>query len=268
MATVRKRGNSYQIRVSCGYDLNGNQVEQSMTWKPDKNMTEKQIEKELNRQIVKFEEACANGQIVTTKKFSEFAETWFNDYAKLNLRKTTYARVEYLRERTDNAIGHLRMDKITSRDIQKFINSLASEGVNERTGGGLSHKTIKHYLSYISTIFDFAIKMQMLQNNPCRNVTVPKGEPKEREFYTIEEVERLSELLQDAPMKYRVFFNLAIYSGFRRSELLGLEWKDIDFDEGLVHIRRTSNYVAGEGMYTDTTKTKVPACDKASACNA
>ena len=57
-------------------------------------------------------------------------------------------------------------------------------------------------------------------------------------------------------MKYRVFFNLAIYSGFRRSELLGLEWKDIDFDEGLVHIRRTSNYVAGEGMYTDTTKTK------------
>ncbi len=256
MATVRKRGNSYQIRVSCGYDLNGNQVEQYMTWKPDKNMTEKQIEKELNRQVVKFEEECEHGQIVTTKKFSEFAETWFNDYAKLNLRKTTYARVEYLRERTDNAIGHLRMDKITSRDIQKFINSLAADGVNERTGGGLSHKTIKHYLSYISTIFDFAIKMQMLQNNPCRNVTVPKGEPKEREFYTIEEVERLSELLQDAPMKYRVFFNLAIYSGFRRSELLGLEWKDIDFDEGLVHIRRTSNYVAGEGMYTDTTKTK------------
>ncbi len=87
-------------------------------------------------------------------------------------------------------------------------------------------------------------------------MVIQKGEPKEREFYTIEEVERLSELLQDAPMKYRVFFNLAIYSGFRRSEPLGLEWKDIDFDEGLVHIRRTSNYVAGEGMYTDTTKTK------------
>ena len=47
-----------------------------------------------------------------------------------------------------------------------------------------------------------------------------------------------------------------------------LQWKDIDFDEGLVHIRRTSNYVAGEGMYTDTTKTKKSQCgDKVSACN-
>ena len=45
MATIRKRGKSYQIRVSCGYDVNGNQVERSMTWKPDPKMTEKQIEK-------------------------------------------------------------------------------------------------------------------------------------------------------------------------------------------------------------------------------
>lgn len=58
MATIRKRGNSYQIRVSCGYDIKGNQVEQSMTWKPEPGMTEKQIEKELNRQAVLFEEAC------------------------------------------------------------------------------------------------------------------------------------------------------------------------------------------------------------------
>ena len=49
MATIRKRGNSYQIRVSCGYDTSGNQVVQTMTWKPEPKMTAKQIEKELNR---------------------------------------------------------------------------------------------------------------------------------------------------------------------------------------------------------------------------
>ena len=42
MATIRKRGNSYQIRVSCGYNTNGNQVERSMTWKPDAKMTPRQ----------------------------------------------------------------------------------------------------------------------------------------------------------------------------------------------------------------------------------
>ena len=51
MATTRKRGNSYQIRVSCGYDTQGNQVIQTMTWKPEEGMTPKQIEKELQRQV-------------------------------------------------------------------------------------------------------------------------------------------------------------------------------------------------------------------------
>jgi hypothetical protein len=58
MANVTKRGNSYRIRVSCGYDVKGKQVFQAKTWKPPENMTERQIKKELDRQIVLFEEEC------------------------------------------------------------------------------------------------------------------------------------------------------------------------------------------------------------------
>ena len=61
MATIRQRGDSYQIRVSCGYDTNGKQVIRTKSWKPTANMTAKQIEKELNRQAVMFEDACMNG---------------------------------------------------------------------------------------------------------------------------------------------------------------------------------------------------------------
>ena len=50
MATIRKRGDSYSIRVSCGYDTNGKHKEQAMTWKPEPGMTKRQIEKELQRQ--------------------------------------------------------------------------------------------------------------------------------------------------------------------------------------------------------------------------
>ena len=74
MATIRKRGNTYQIRVSCGYDVNGDQVVQTMTWKPDEGMSKKQIEKELNRQAVMFEEDVMGGQVTMTKKFQTFAE--------------------------------------------------------------------------------------------------------------------------------------------------------------------------------------------------
>ena len=56
--------------------------------------------------------------------------------------------------------------------------------------------------------------------------------------------------------KYRSFFYLIAYSGFRRSEMLGLEWKDIDFENNIISIKRTSNYTSERGIYTDTTKTK------------
>ena len=49
MANITKRGNSYSIRVSCGYDSKGRQIMQSMTWKPDPKMTPRQIEKELKK---------------------------------------------------------------------------------------------------------------------------------------------------------------------------------------------------------------------------
>ena len=256
MATIQKRNNSYSIRVSCGYDTRGKQIIRSMTWKPEDGMTSKQIEKELKRQTVLFEESCMKGFQTKAIKFKTFAEEWFNEYAKINLRNTTYERLLQLRGRIYPAIGHLRMDKITPRHIQAFVNSLSQEDANERTGKPLAPKTIRHNLSFISNIFTYAAKMGVVSDNPCSKVTIPKNEVKEKQIYTPEEVEKFLNLLNDEPLKYRTFFYLMIYSGFRRGEMLGLEWKDVDFENNVISVRRTSNYTAKKGVYTDTTKTK------------
>ena len=256
MATIRKRGNSYQIRVSCGYDTNGNHKEQAMTWKPEKGMTERQIQKELNRVAVNFEEACSHGYKATAVKFQDFAEEWFNEYARFSLRSTTFERMKQLTKRVYPAIGHLRMDKITARQLQGFINSLAKEGANEKTGKPLAPKTIRHHLSFISDIFSYAAKMDVVSDNPCSKVTIPKGEVKEKQIYSQEEIALLLSKINDEPTKYRAFFFLVAYSGFRRSEMLGLEWKDVDFENNVISINRTSNYTSERGIYTDTTKTK------------
>lgn len=256
MATIQKRKSSYLIRVSCGYDTRGKQIIQSMTWKPDEGMTPKQIEKELKRQSVLFEEACMKGFQSKAVKFETFCEEWFEDYAKTNLRNTTYERLLQLRGRIYPVIGHIRMDKITPRQIQTFVNSLSKEGANERTGKPLAPKTIRHNLSLISDVFSYAVKMGVVAENPCSKVTIPKGEVKEKQIYTPAEVERFLTLLNDEPLKYRTFFYLMIYSGFRRGEILGLEWKDVDFENNIISVRRTSNYTAKKGVYTDTTKTK------------
>lgn len=257
MAFIRKRGDAYQIRVSCGYDIKGKQIYQSMTWRPDEGMTPKQIERELNRQAVFFEENClSKGQITANVKFEEFAKEWFEEYAKLNLRSTTYARVSQLTQRVYPAIGHMRLDRITGRHIQHFVNDMSLNGKSMKTGEPLSRKTVIHHLSFISDVFNYAVKMGMIADNPCRCVSVPKGEKKEKDIYTIEEIEQIFNLLENEPLKYRVFFTLAIYSGFRRGEMLGLEWKDIDWTNGVITVKRTSNYTKERGIYTDTTKTK------------
>ena len=256
MANIQKRGDSYYIRVSCGYDCKGKQVFQSKTWKPDPNMTAKQIEKEVNKQAVTFEELCLKGCQSQAIKFEQFAEQWFEEYAKPNLRNTTYERMLQLRKRVYSAIGHLRMDKITPRQIQAFINSLSKEGANERTGKPLAPKTIRHNLSLVSDVFSYAVKMGVVSDNPCSRVTLPKNVQTEKKIYTPEQVQRFLTLLDDEPLKYRTFFNLMIYSGFRRGEMLGLEWKDVDFENNIISVRRTSNYTGKKGVYTDTTKTR------------
>lgn len=322
MAYIQQRGDSFLIRVSCGRDAHGHKVTQSKTWTPKPNMSEKQIERELNKAAALFEQECHGQTVVNTTKFEDFAETWFSEYASTQLKASTIIRTRQLTERTYKAIGHLRLDSITPRHIQSFINSLNETsldydakcncridlkqlikdkgltqnafsdqaGVNPHTvrraidkqplspdtadkiakaldisfdkcfdkqaeGRTLSPKTVKHYISFISSVFDYAQKMQLIKNNPCAHVFTPKQKPHEKEIYTPEQAKQLLEYLQDAPLKYRAFFTLAMYSGMRRGELLGLEWQDIDFDSGVVNIKRNALYNKDQGHYTDTTKT-------------
>ncbi|MCR5142504.1 MAG: site-specific integrase [Ruminococcus sp.] len=260
MANIEKRGNSYRIKVSCGYDAKGKQVTQRMTWAPEPGMTKRQIEKELQRQTVLFEEACLQGNMVATIKFEDFAKQWFKEYAEMRLKESTLQGYHSMESRIYKAIGHIRLDKLTTRQIQKFILDLCEatcEGRRNRDKK-LSTKTIKLYRSMISSILDYAVKMQMIRENPCKNVQIPRVTTPEKEYYTIEEAQKLFELFEDESEHnyiYVCFHILAIYSGFRLGELMGLEWKDINFDTNVVTVNRTCLYSKDKGHYTETPKT-------------
>lgn len=261
MATIRKRegrnGPSYQIRSSCGYDIHGKQVVKSMTWKPPAGMTAKQMEKEAHRLAVLFDERCAAGATGDgSMKFEAFAKLWFKEYAEPNLRVKTIDQYREFEARTYAAIGHVRLDKLTARHLQDFINGMGEDGQNKRTGGKLSAKTIRDYSVFVSSVLDYAVKMGAIQDNPCSRVTLPPLEHTEKEVYTLEEAQHFLDSLETAPLQYQAFFTLAIFGGFRRGELLGLEWQDIDFEAQTVSVRRTSQYTKERGIFTDTTKTR------------
>ena len=257
MATIRKRGKTYQIRVSTGYDALYRQVVRTKTWKPKPGMSDKQIEAELNKQAVMFEELCTRGIVTSNMKFQELAEKWFDEYAVVNLKKSSVQRLRGVTKRIYSAFGHIRVDKITRGQIQAFIDDLARNGKNFLNGQPLYRKTIIHHLNLLSDVFNYAIRLEMIEDNPCKNIFVPKGRKKEKEIYTVEEMKQLFKLVnQYAPLKYKAFLTLAVYSGFRNGELMGLEWKDVDWENNVISVRRTSNYTVTDGNYTDTPKTK------------
>lgn len=90
MPTIQKRGDTYRITVSNGYDAQGKQIRKTTIWKPAPGMTQKQIEKELDRQAVLFEEKVRTGQYMDGNvKLDDFVERWFKDYADKNLKPAT-----------------------------------------------------------------------------------------------------------------------------------------------------------------------------------
>lgn len=258
MPTIQKRGDTYRITVSNGYDAKGKQIRKSMTWEPAPGMTKKQIEKELDRQAVLFEEKVKSGQYMDGNvRFQDFAERWFEDYGKEHLRTRTYREYERMKERTYQAIGHIHIDKIQPHHLLDFYKQLGEPGVNQRTGGGLSPKTVMHYHTFISSVLERAVKWQMIQENPCHRIDPPKVGRHQIKCLNDEQAIAFLECLEAQSLEDRLFFTLALYTGMRRGELLGLEWPDIDLDTGVISIRRTSQYGGAKlGTYTDDTKTE------------
>lgn len=132
MATIRKRNNSYQIRVSCGYNVKGEQITKTTTWKPAPNMTKRQIEKELERQAVLFEEKCRSGVYLDGNiKLSDYVDIWIKDYAEKQLKLRTVAEYKRLTERIKKALGHIRVDKIQPHHLIEFYSDLSKEGIRQ-----------------------------------------------------------------------------------------------------------------------------------------
>lgn len=280
--TIRKRVSpkgitSYQFRVSLGYK-DGQQIVRCMTWTPEKGMTSKQIKKEVNRQGVLFEERAnaeyqeelkreaelrdlENNETEYAKShisFKELADEWLTlQEVSGELKNSSLLRMKRCKERTYDAIGSVLISKLSYRKIQTFITSLAKKGVNKLTGEGLSEKTQKHYLTFISDVMRYAKKCELIENNPCKDITFVKTAKKEKVIYSLDEAKQLLNTIeQKAPANYKLFYHLLAYCGMRRGEALGLEYKDIDFEKSILTINRTSNYHVGYGTCTDTPKTQ------------
>jgi integrase len=119
-----------------------------------------------------------------------------------------------------------------------------------------SDKTILHCHRLINVILKQAVMDDIISRNVAsgERMHAPKSKPKEAAFLDEEQVTNVIALLEKEPIKWKTAILLLIYSGIRRGELMGLEWKDIDFTNKLIKISRTSQYVSKLGIITKDTK--------------
>ena len=251
MATITKRGNTYRIRASCGYDSDGKQIVKSMTYKPATGLSQKQIEKEVSRQAVLFEEELKKGHNISSMKFSDFFEKWLVDYAQIKLKKSTLSRYNERKKCVLEHFGHLRIDKITPVDVQSFVSKLVANG--------FSTNYIKSYVRLVSVVLNYAVKKRLLTYNPCTTVDYPRNATGEKQMYELDEAKEFLLALQDLPddqLPFKAYFTLLMYTGARRSELLALQWSDVDFENKTIFISKGFYYSAlDKESYIDTAKT-------------
>lgn len=147
--------------------------------------------------------------------------------------------------------------KATATAICKALNLKFEKAFAAPDGDNkLSEKTVLHHYRLISSILNSAVMDdQILLSNPTARVRPPHCERKEAEYLDEIQAAHLIELLEDEPMQYKTAVMLLLYSGMRRGELLGLEWPDIDIENRIVSISRTSQYLSGRGIFTKSTKT-------------
>lgn len=251
MATIRKRNNSYQISVSCGYDVRGKQIMRYMTYTPDKGMTAKQIDKEVRRQAVLFEEECRSGKVGGDgkMKLGEFIPVYLEN-KRNELSPVCYEKYSRVFEICIiPMLGHMKLRDIKPIHIQRFVNALQERDTHlDGRPGRLSAATVRRYYTILQSVMHAAYKLDLIGINPADSdrITLPKTEEEMTEIFTEEELNRLFEALQAEPLQYKVLIHLALNTSCRRGELVGLKWSDIDFTTGVITISRSNYKLTGD----------------------
>ena len=219
-----KSGARYSVRLYVRKDENGKQ--EYYVKKGFK--TEKEAKLHEARKKVEIEDTGYHKP--SNDLFITVYEEWLPSYRN-RVQETTYQRTKDLfRLHILPKFGDKSISKITPVHCQNAINEWAVKYTN-----------IKQLKSYSSQIFEYAIFAELVQRNPMTNTKLPKREKKESEnYFSLEELKEFLEILnKEESLKHILIFQLLIATGVRKGELSALRWVDINFEEQLLHIRKS-----------------------------
>ena len=258
MASIRKRGKSYLLVVSMGYDLAGRRRKpRQKTVRPPVGLTPKQREKWLDEQATLFEMECRElpPEVMKDMTLAEYTDLWLRDVAPGKLAASTLVREKQDVNRFMPYLGQYKLKELRPEHFRKLYADLRKTK-NLNNGKPLSEATVEGVHACLCGILSDAMEGGFLDHNPAWRTYRYSGTRKEIRIADAETTQKIIAALEQESLKYETYFKLIIATGMRRGECCGLKWGNINYAERSIHVCRNVVKVSHEDIVVKPPKTK------------
>lgn len=243
---LKKRSkDSWTLIVDLGRKPDG---KRNQKWKTVKG-TKKHAQEVLAELLTEYK----RGTYVEPSKenLSNYLDSWLDDILD-NVKPTTHERYKSICDFYISPIlGEMKLQDLKPDHISSLYKTLKREG--RPNGDKLSDRTILHTHRVLSNALNKAVKSEKLVRNPCMAVDAPKAARSNRLTFTSKET--IDVLNKASGTNLFLPILLAVTTGLRRGEVLGLRWTDINFEKELLNVSQAVSFTK-EGIFYDTPKTE------------
>lgn len=220
--TVTRSGKEYtywEARITTGRDPGtGKQVQRSFTGK-----TQKEVREKLAQAVVEMDQGTYTAP--TRMTVGQWLDIWQRDYLGGVKPATVTVYTGNIKNHIKPALGAVRLDQLHPHAVQGFVNGLELSPASVRLAYKVLHMALEK-----------AVDLGYITQNPAACCQLPRLEQKEIHPLDDQQVGALLSAAKGGPLEYLV--NVALFTGLRLSELLGLTWDAVDFQRGTINVNK------------------------------
>jgi integrase len=200
--------------------------------------------KEVQEKLTQTLRDVQQGLPVPTERLTveRFLARWLEDSAKPTVRPRTYETYQHrVTKHLAPALGRIALDKLTAQHVQAFI--------NEKIKDGFSPRTVTSLLGTLHTALERAMRWHLVHRNVASLVDRPHVERAEVTILTPEQARTFLDAAKDDRLES--LYWLALTTGMRRGEILGLRWQDVDLEEAILTVRVQLQRIGGRAQLVE-----------------
>jgi integrase len=240
----QRKDGTWEGRYSAGYDPGtGNRIRKSV-YAP--------TQKEVRQKLAQITAALDNGTYSEPSKLDveQWLDIWLNEYAAPAVKPLTLSTYRTrIKVHVLPAMGKLKLSKLNTTIIQKFVNDLTREK-------GLAPKTVRNTYAILREALDKAYELDYIPKNYADPVTLPRMTQREIKPFDEKQIAAFLRELEESGEVYARLYAVTLFTGMREGEVCGLSWDAVNFEEGTITIKQQlqKGKEAGTGYFISTTK--------------